>query len=151
MNILFVCSANIVRSFLAERLLGSMLKGRGRRDVTVSSAGLLDMKGAPADEVARQILAENGIDDEGHASRLLTEEMIEAADLIIPMEKRQLQRIGAQFPDAIPKLRLLKSYLNHGSAESAEDVADPYRRSLFYYRLCYAEISLAIGEMIKCI
>ncbi|MHB8771632.1 MAG: arsenate reductase/protein-tyrosine-phosphatase family protein [Syntrophales bacterium] len=151
MNILFVCSANIVRSFMAERLLRNLLRSRGRQEVGVSSAGLLDMKEAPGDEVARQILAENGIDDEGHVSRQVTEEMVGAADLIVTMEKRQLLCIGDRYPEAVPKLRLLKSYLDGGTAETADDVSDPYRRSLFYYRLCFAEISLAVGAMSKCI
>lgn len=151
-NILFVCNANIVRSFMAERVLKSLLKSHGIREVEVSSASLLDMKGTSADTIARQILQENGIDDEGHHSRLVNEEMIREADLIVTMEKKQLQWIGDQYPEALPKLRVLKSYMpDMGSAETAEDVRDPYRRSIFYYRLCFAEISLAMGEMIKCI
>ena len=152
MNILFVCNANIVRSFMAERVLKSLLKSRGIREVRVSSAGLLDMQGAPADTIARQILQEYGIDDEGHLSRLVNAEMIREADLIVTMEKKQLQLIGDQHSEAIPKLRVLKSYLQDGdSVETAEDIQDPYRRSIFHYRLCFAEISLAMGEMIKCI
>ena len=78
--------------------------------------------------------------------------MIGEADLIVTMEKKQLQLIGDQYPEAIPKLRVLKSYLpERDSGEIAEDIQDPYRRSIFHYRLCFAEISLAMGEMIKCI
>jgi protein-tyrosine phosphatase len=151
-NILFICNANIVRSFMAERVLRSLLKRRGIRDVEVSSAGLLDMKGASADTIARQILQEYGIDDEGHLARVVNADMIGEADLIVTMEKTQLQLVGDQYPEAMPKLRVLKSYLPHStSAEAAEDVRDPYRRSIFHYRLCFAEISLAMGEMIKCI
>jgi protein-tyrosine phosphatase len=151
-NILFVCNANIVRSFMAERVLKSLLKSRRIREVRVSSAGLLDMQGASADTIARQILQEYGIDDEGHLSRLVNAEMIREADLIVTMEKKQLQLIGDQHPEAIPKLRALKSFLkDRDSVETAEDIQDPYRRSIFQYRLCFAEISLAIGEMIKCI
>jgi protein-tyrosine-phosphatase len=151
-RILFVCSANIVRSFMAERVLKSLLKRRGIRDADVSSAGLMDMQGVPADMTARQILQEHGIDDEGHQSRVLTEALIGEADLIVTMEKRQLQAIGDQYPLAAGKLRLLKSYLpDPGSDGTDGDIKDPYRRSLFHYRLCYAEISLAIEELSKCI
>jgi protein-tyrosine phosphatase len=151
-NILFVCNANIVRSFMAERVLKSLLKSRGIRDVEVSSAGLLDMKAASADTIARQILREYGIDDEGHVARVVNADMIRDADLIVTMEKTQLQLIGDQYPEVMPKLRVLKSYLPHStSTEAAEDVRDPYRRSIFHYRLCFAEISLAMGGMIKCI
>ena len=96
---------------MAERILKSLLKSRGIREVDVSSAGLLDMQGALAETVARQILQENGIEDEGHHSRQANEEMISEADLIVTMEKKQLQWIGDQYPEAIPKLRVLKSYM----------------------------------------
>lgn len=152
MRILFVCNANIVRSFMAERVLKSLLKSRGIQEVEVASAGLLDMQGAPADRTARQILQENGIDDEGHHSRMVNEAIIGEADLIVTMDKEQLQKIVDQYPQSRQKLRVLKSYLpgpDHG--EAAGDIKDPYRRSIFEYRLCFAEISLAVGELIKCI
>lgn len=151
-NILFVCNANIVRSFMAERILRTRLRRHGRRDVAVSSAGLLDMQRAPADPVARQVLREQGIDDDDHRSRLLDEEIVKAADLIIVMEEEQAERIKGQYPEAGEKVRLLKAYLPEpGSGQVAGDVKDPYRLSLFHYRLCFAEISLALEELSKCI
>ncbi len=152
MRILFVCNANIVRSFMAERLL----KSKWSRDVQagreIASAGLLDMHGAPADPTARRILRENGIDDEGHQSRMVTEGLVAAADLIVTMEEEQAQRLGERYPAVRDKVRLLKSYLpaRHRDGGS-QDIKDPYRRSIFDYRLCFAEISLAVEEMRKCI
>ena len=152
MKILFVCNANIVRSFMAERMLKSLLESRGVQDVEVVSAGLMDMQGAPADLTVRQILQESGIDDEGHRSGVVNEAIIKEADLIVTMEKKQLQIIGDQYPRAMDKLRLLKSYLpDQVYGEAAGDIKDPYRRSIFQYRLCFAEISLAMEELIKCI
>ena len=40
MNILFVCSGNISRSFLAQRLLENELASMAVEGVTVASAGL---------------------------------------------------------------------------------------------------------------
>jgi protein-tyrosine phosphatase len=151
-NILFVCNANVVRSFMAERVLRNRLMRHGIRDVEVSSAGLLDMQGAPADPVARRLLRGYGIDDEGHRSRLLDRGIVDDADLIVAMEQDQVQRIGEQYPAAATKVRLLKSYLSgQGAGQETGDVKDPYRLSLFQYRLCFAEISLAVEELIKCI
>ena len=152
MNIVFVCNANIVRSFMAERVLKHLLKSRGILGTEVSSAGLLDMQGAPADETARRVLREYGLDDEGHRSRMLTEPMIAEADLIVTMERKQLQEIGDRYPHAMNKSRLLKSYLpDPGLSETEREIRDPYGRSPFHYRLCYAEISLAMEGLIKCI
>ena len=152
MRILFVCNANIVRSFMAERVLKRLLKSHGIREVEVSSAGLLDMQGAPADTMARQILRENGIEDEGHHSQVVNEVMIGEADLIVTMEMKQLQIIGDQYPLAMDKLRALKSYLPEPDyGKISGDIKDPYGQSIFYYRLCFAEISLSMKELIKCI
>jgi protein-tyrosine phosphatase len=151
-RILFVCNANIVRSFMAERILKSKLQRDGIHDVEVSSAGLLEMHGSPADPTARQILRDNGMDDEGHQSRIVTEDLVTEADLIVTMEQMQRQRIRDQYPAVGDKVRLLKSYLpdqNQGGTD--QDIKDPYRRSLFDYRLCFAEISLAMEELRKCI
>jgi len=151
-KILFVCNANIVRSFMAERVLKGLLKRHGIREVEVSSAGLLDMHGAPADMMARRILWENGIDDEGHHSQVVNEVMIGEADMIVTMEMEQLQILGDQYPQAMDKLRALKSYLpepDYGKISGV--IKDPYGQSIFYYRLCFAEISLAMEELMKCI
>jgi protein-tyrosine phosphatase len=151
-KVLFVCNANIVRSFMAERLLRSRLKRAGLEGVDVSSAGGLDMRGAPADERARQVLRENGIEDEGHRSRVVDEAIIGEADLILAMEQRQLQIIGERYPFAAGKARMLKSCLpKRGDDVGSLDIRDPYGRSLFDYRLCFAEISLAMEELMKCI
>jgi len=149
-NVLFVCNANIVRSFMAERIFNEGLERLSKTGVSASSAGLLNMNGAPADTTARRILAEHGIDDEGHVSRLLTEEILREADLVLTMEMSQLQKIEAQYPEFAGGLRVLKSYLPDYDIHQG-DIADPYRRSLFHYRLCFAEISLSVEALIKCI
>ena len=137
---------------MAERIFKSRLMHRGIRDIEAASAGLLDMQGAPADSIARQVLREHGIDDEDHQSRPLDKELIDNADLIIAMEQIQMQHIGKQYPSAIGKVRLLTSYLtDQARGHNAVDVKDPYRLSPFHYRLCFAEISLALEELIKCI
>lgn len=151
-KILFVCNANIVRSFMAERILRCRLQRLGVGNMEVSSAGLLAMEGAPADETARKILRENGIDDESHQSRLLSEALLEDADLIVPMERQQLRKIGDQYPETAQKLRVLKSFLPDYRQESGDgDVKDPYRHSIFDYRLCFAELSLAMEGLRRCI
>lgn len=137
---------------MAERVLKNRLQRHGIRDVEVESAGLLDMHGLAADETARQVLRENGIDDGDHRSRLLNEALVADADLIVTMERGQASRIGAQYPAAAGKVKVLKSFLTHcGREDEGEDVQDPYRRSIFHYRLCFADISLALEELRKCI
>ena len=151
MTILFVCTANINRSFMAEMILRGELKKRRKQNVHVSSAALIDMKGGPADPVAVKLLKASGYDDDAvHQSRLLTEEMAIQADLILVMEDNQRKLILDKYPLAEGKVNLLKSY-SRDYTEADGDIKDPHRMSIYHYRLCFSEIYLSIQGLLKCI
>jgi protein-tyrosine phosphatase len=150
MNILFVCTANIVRSFMAERILAEKLKEDKKTGIDVSSAAVTDMHDMPADRTAVEILHEQGLDGAGHHSRLLTEDMVSQADMIIVMEGIHKRIILVEYPEAEGKIHLLKSFSPDYNEEHA-DIKDPYKLSMFQYRLCFSEIYLAIDGLMKCI
>jgi protein-tyrosine phosphatase len=150
MTVLFVCTANINRSFMAEKIFRGELKKHQRQNVDVSSAALIDMKGEPADPVAAKLLQASGYDGDDHQSRLLTEEMVVQADLILVMESNQRKLILDQYPQAEGKVRLLKSY-SRDYSEADGDIRDPHRMSIYHYRLCFSEIYLSIQGLLKCI
>jgi len=151
MKLLFVCSANIVRSFMAERILKGKLEQIKRNDVEVTSAGLVDMKSIPADPIAVGMLEEHGFDASNHQARLLSEEMLSDADTIIVMEILHRHMIIEQYPQESKKIYLLKSFLPDYNERLSGDIQDPYKRSLYHYRLCFSEIFLAIDGLVKCI
>ncbi len=154
MKILFVCTANICRSFMAERVFRKRGEENGRGDIEVSSASLFDMEGAPGDPGAVDILEEKGFNGYGHKSRMLTLDMVAETDMILVMEHQQRKTIIENYPEAKEKTFLLKSFssgctqLNSGDVD---DIRDPYKLSSYYYRLCFAEIYLAIEGVLKCI
>ena len=154
MKILFVCTANICRSFMAERIFRKKSEKSGRSDISVLSASLFDMKGAPPDPKAADLLVEKGFDGHGHKSRLLTEEMAAETDMILVMEQQHRDMIIEKHPDAAGKIFLLKPF--YGSCTQPDsnymnDISDPHKRSSYHYRLCFAEIYMAIEGLIKCI
>jgi protein-tyrosine-phosphatase len=149
MKILFVCTANIVRSFMAEKILIERLKQERKAGIEVSSAALIDMHGIPADATAVEILHEQGLDGAGHHSSLLTEDMVSQADMIIVMEGIHKKIILSQYPKTEGKIHLLKSFSPDYSEEYA-DIKDPYKLSIFQYRLSFSEIYLAIDGLMKC-
>jgi protein-tyrosine phosphatase len=150
MHVLFVCTANINRSFMAEVIFKERLKKYGKQDITVSSAALIDMKGEPADPIAVKILMESGFDGEGtdHRSTVLTDDSISGADLIVVMEESQRRVIVERYPEAETRIHLLKSYTK-GFQETESDIKDPYRMSVYHYRLCFSEIYLAIEGLLR--
>ncbi len=132
---------------MAEAALKEKLKKKRRTDITVSSAALIDMKATPADPLAVKILRENSIESEGHISTVLTDEMVVNADLIVVMEKSHKNLLSERYPEAEEKIRLLKSFVK-GCQEFDSDIKDPYKLTIYHYRLCFAEISTAVGAML---
>ncbi len=71
-SILVVCTGNICRSPIGERLLRKRLPG-----VKVNSAGVHGLVKHPADATAADVAANHGVSLEGHAGRKLTEGFIQ--------------------------------------------------------------------------
>jgi len=139
---------------MAERIFSKMSEKIGRSDISVVSASLIDMKGAPPDPKAVELLAGKGFDGNSHKSRLLTEEMADETDMILVMEQQHKDMIIETYPDAAGKIFLLKPF-SAGCIQLdnnyMNDIGDPYKRSGYHYRLCFAEIYLAIEGLLKCI
>ncbi|MBC7518784.1 MAG: low molecular weight phosphatase family protein [Microbacteriaceae bacterium] len=104
--ILLVCTGNICRSPAAERL---MISGLGHRDdITISSAGLGAMVGQPIDGPMASLLARRGVDTSSFASRSITPRMVESADLVVTMTRRQQSAVLLLVPSAGRRTFLLQ-------------------------------------------
>jgi protein-tyrosine-phosphatase len=147
MNILFICTANISRSFLAEMLFMHEIERQHLKDIFVSSAGIDAASGYPPDSKMIEYLLDKKIRVEGHASRQVRQEDVDGADRIFVMEKKQADDIIRRWPQAAEKLELLGSYVSVDSG--VDDIIDPYGRSPYHYRLAQSQISLAIEKIVQ--
>jgi protein-tyrosine-phosphatase len=147
MNILFVCSGNVSRSYLAEMLLRHEVRMAALMNISVSSAGLFAYPGNRPDPHMVEYLQKRGIDPGDHEAREMSKDDIDWADLILVMEKEQKEMIENRWPEAEGKVELLGRYSSGGPI--ASDIIDPFDRSLYHYRLSQAQISFAIESLVK--
>ena len=147
MNILFVCSANVCRSFLAEMLTRYEVEERHMEDISIASAGLFAESGYPPDPQMVNYLSEMGIPISEHQSKKLEKEDVDWADHILVMEKKHAEIIMESWPDVGEKVELLGSYLTH--TEMVDDIIDPYKRTSFHYRLAQSQITLALKALLQ--
>lgn len=146
-TIVFVCYGNILRSPLAEELLRSRLEKTGIRDIQISSAGVNASTGKPADERGRISALDYGVSLESHRARLLTAEIVAAADVIVVMDRRNETAVIEGFPTAASKLVLLGSFLPP-SASGSVFIADPYSGTIADVRRCYRTIATAVEGLV---
>jgi protein-tyrosine-phosphatase len=139
-HVLFVCTGNICRSPLAASLLERALKDRGL-DVAVTSAGTGAWDGAPASEGAYLVGLERGLDLSGHRARLLSRELVEAADLILTMARHHRARVDELGGEG--KVFVLGEYAGKGD----DEVSDPFGGDLTIYRDTAQELE-ALAEAV---
>lgn len=122
-NVVFVCTGNICRSPIAEKMLAAEIEAVGLTDrVRVSSAGTGHWHiGEPMDPRAAEVLAEHGYDT-AHRGRQVDSETL-AADLLVAMDTAHLRSLRRSVPDP-KRVRLLRSF--DPAAPDDAEVADPY-------------------------
>lgn len=147
MNILFVCTANISRSFLAEQLFSHEVSRLNLDYVSCTSAGISALTGYPPDPRMLDFLNKQGKTIKEHRSKPITKELIDSAEMILVMERYHLQEILERWPEAAEKTRLLGEFLRDDGI--SDDISDPYGRSPKHYRLAQDQISLAVQNLIE--
>lgn len=125
-SVLFVCLGNICRSPTAEAVFLSHVQQLGEAgNVVVDSAGTIGFhQGKPADPRMRKIALECGYDLQSR-SRKFAEADLDNFDLIIAMDRENLQDIKAMAPAGsdLGAVKLLSDFLDN---QWPTDVPDPY-------------------------
>ncbi len=147
MNILFVCSGNISRSFLAEILLKNEIEPLKLDNMSISSAGLFVFPGNPPDPKMVEYLLKMRIPIKSHQARQIIKEDVDWADIILVMERDHAREIERLWPKVKGKVELLGKYISEG--QNVDDVVDPFGKSSYYYRLAQSQITLAIRSFVK--
>ena len=144
MRVLFVCTANICRSPVAEHYLRRLVERIGPNAVEIASTGTHAVSGLPSDGIAARLAAERGCDLAQHRSKPMLPQDILAADRIVVMERRHRQYFAENYPEALSKVQLL---LAGPDGAGGRDLADPTGGTMSDYRRCFDQLFEAIERM----
>ncbi len=135
-KVLFVCTANICRSPMAEAVFDALAED-GDLPFRAESAGTAALKGKTIAPGALAALEEAGIYPGAHRARQVDEAMIEGAELVLamtPQHAATLRRIGgnpARGIYALPEYAM-------GAAD--QGIPDPYGLTMTAYRSTLRQI-----------
>jgi protein-tyrosine phosphatase len=122
-SILFVCTANRFRSPIAAIAFARQVVKRGDdHHISISSAGTWTVTGLPATPDALKQAQEFNLNLALHKSRLITQEILAQADLVLVMDANHKEGISHEFPTVAHKVYLLSEVSNGASY----DIPDPY-------------------------
>jgi L-threonylcarbamoyladenylate synthase len=146
-SFLFVCTGNTCRSAMAEGICRKYLAEKlecnvddlGKIGYKVSSAGIMDLAGAPASREAMAACEALGIDIKAHKSKVLTRQLIQESDFVFAMEQIHCNHITALCPDVQSKCMLLAKN---------NDIVDPICQGQDVFNDCAALIEKAVKKRI---
>ncbi|ENB7665093.1 TPA: protein tyrosine phosphatase [Enterobacter cloacae] len=137
-SILVVCTGNICRSPVGERILRSRLP-----NMIVDSAGIAALTGEAADPVMVNTARENGLSLEGHCAKQLTPLMCREYDLILAMEQNHIEAVTRLAMEARGKAFLFGYWLQQ------MEIPDPYRRGRDISGVIFQQLFSAAEEWVK--
>lgn len=117
-SILVVCTGNICRSPIGERLLRSKLPEK-----KIDSAGIGALVDHAADESSIFVAEKHGLSLDGHKAQQLTKSLLSSYDLILVMDKSHIDYIDRLAPEMRGKTMLYGHWLG------GKEIPDPYRKS----------------------
>ncbi|WP_295624855.1 low molecular weight phosphatase family protein [uncultured Corynebacterium sp.] len=155
---LFVCTANICRSPMAEALWNAA-------GGSATSAGVQARNGWDMHPLADEELTRRGVDHDGFASRMATARLLRDADLILCMEAEHRARLAGVEPTAATKSFTLTEYAalvaEHPGRTPKElhrlrrglkptpDIADPVNGTSADFRRCASELEALIHRIMN--
>lgn len=140
-TLLIICTANQCRSPLAEVLLRRALTEMGLADWSVSSAGTWAEDGHAADSRTQAVADEWDLDLSRHRARRVDGPMLADADLVLCMERGQLEALRLEWPAQAATLRLFSEL-----GGLRYDVLDPVRGDLTDFRALRRDLQRLITD-----
>lgn len=145
--ILAICTANVCRSPMAEKLLQHALAAEGEplNQLKVASAGVAAAYGNQASENSVAALKKVGLELNHHESQPLTKDRVERAVAIFAMTDSHLEVLRHYFPEISERAHLLRGFMKDGEDDQ---IPDPIGQDFDAYRACLDSMIEAIPSVV---
>ena len=144
-EVLFVCTANVCRSPMAEAIFNALADDAGLH-IRSYSAGVAALEGEPMSSKARETLQEIGIRPGDHRARQVHEEMLETADLVLAMTPQHVAELRRLSAGSSHKVHTLPEYTG---MRGDTGIPDPYGGSMTAYRASAREIAEYLDRIVR--
>lgn len=145
--ILLIGGADTGRAPMAAALLRRLLEARGLA-WPVESAGVLGHDGDPAEVEARDTMAHMGLDISAHRARMLTDDLVAQAALLLAIDSGTALVLRSRFRAAAARVHTLGDL-----AGRPRDIPDPFRMQIgawmTYAREIEALLTAALPRIIE--
>lgn len=151
MKIMFICTGNICRSAMAEKLLKKKLKDNEIKNVEVYSCGVYAYDGEVSTWEAKTVMMdEYAIDMSDHRATNIRNSKIKDMDLVLCATQKHKRDVLEMYPRLEGKVFTMKEYVNYDRKfHDKIDIKDPWGYDIETYRSCVAEIDECLELLIQ--
>lgn len=147
-TIVVVCTGNICRSPMGERLLAHALKKEAGplKNLKVISAGTHAASGQPASYHSVKALEKANIDLSDHKSQPVSEEMLKRSVAVFCMSQSHRDILSVLYPEYADRFHLYREFMER---PERSDIVDPFGLNASAYENSLDNMVEAIPSLLK--